>query len=206
MNNSKDTVMVSVASERAEALAGVLIAVVAALMAFSELINNNLEEEMMIAHNNHNSYFSWYQSKSIKQSLKESEYQTLEMIVGEEPSEKAMEKLNNIKSDIKKYSLEKNEILKGSANIPSDEWVQDLEGEMGQIIGVNVWEQIASKLDQATQKFDIGMLFFQISLVLGAVCVIIYDNPRLQKSFIAIMLFCAAVGIGFSVHGYFLSV
>lgn len=206
MNNSKDTVMVSVASERAEALAGVLIAVVAALMAFSELINNNLEEEMMIAHNNHNSYFSWYQSKSIKQSLKESEYQTLEMIVGEKPSEKAMEKLNNIKEDIKKYSLEKNEILKGSANVPSDEWVQDLEGEMGQIIGVNEWEQIASKLDQATQKFDIGMLFFQISLVLGAVCVIIYDNPRLQKSFIVIMLFCAAVGIGFSVHGYFLSV
>ena len=206
MSNSKDTVMVSVASERAEALAGVLIAVVAALMAFSELINNNLEEEMMIAHNNHNSYFSWYQSKSIKQSLKESEYQTLEMIVGEKPSEKAMEKLNNIKEDIKKYSLEKNEILKGSANVPSDEWVQDLEGEMGQIIGVNEWEQIASKLDQATQKFDIGMLFFQISLVLGAVCVIIYDNPRLQKSFIVIMLFCAAVGIGFSVHGYFLSV
>ena len=50
-------VSVSVASERAEAVAGVLIA----LVAIAGLVNNNLEEEMMIAHNRQNSYFSWYQ-------------------------------------------------------------------------------------------------------------------------------------------------
>lgn len=54
MENKKQrkTVEVSVASERAEALGGVLIAFFAALMAISQLVNGELEEEMMIAHNN----------------------------------------------------------------------------------------------------------------------------------------------------------
>jgi len=46
-----ETVEVSVASERAEAYGGVLIAFFAALMAISQLVSGELEEEMMIAHN-----------------------------------------------------------------------------------------------------------------------------------------------------------
>src|SRR6056297_158198 len=70
---NNDTVEVSVASERAEAIGGVLIAFFAALMAISQMVNGELEEEMMIAHNKVVNYSSWYQSKSIKESLKESE-------------------------------------------------------------------------------------------------------------------------------------
>ena len=62
---AKQTVEVSVASERAEAYGGVLIAFFAALMAISQLVNGELEEEMMIAHNKLVNYSSWYQSKSI---------------------------------------------------------------------------------------------------------------------------------------------
>ena len=65
-----DTVQVSVASENAEAIGGVLIAFFAALMAISQMVNGELEEEMMIAHNKVVNYSSWYQSKSIKESLK----------------------------------------------------------------------------------------------------------------------------------------
>ncbi len=49
--NNMDTVQVSVASERAEAVGGVLIAFFSALMAISQMVNGELEEEMMIAHN-----------------------------------------------------------------------------------------------------------------------------------------------------------
>ena len=59
--------------QRTETIGGILIAVFAALLAIAELVNNNLEEEMMISHSQFVNYSNWYQSKSIKQSLKESE-------------------------------------------------------------------------------------------------------------------------------------
>lgn len=203
-------VSVSVASERAEAVGGVLIAFFAALMAVADLVNANLEEEMMIAHNRVNSYSSWYQSKSVKQSLMESELSTLESLKEISGKDTVAQrvfavKIAEVKDNIKKYNLEKTEILLGSSNVPKENQVQDLDGKMGVIQGVKEWEALAEKMDIATQKFDLAMLFFQIALVLGAVCIIIYDNPRLQKSFIALMIVCGIFGIGFAIYGYLLA-
>lgn len=205
-----DTVEVSVASERAEAVGGVLIAFFAALMAISQMINGELEEEMMIAHNKVVNYSSWYQSKSIKESLKESELDNLQAlletgIVQEENIGSIQVKIANVEKQIKKYASEKTEILVGSANIPQEEWAQDLDGEMGKIVGINEWEALAEEYDFATKKFDLGMLFFQISIVLGAVCIIIYDNPLLQKTFIICMVVSGIIGILLSVYGYTLA-
>lgn len=204
------TVQVSVASERAEAIGGVLIAFFAALMAISQLVNGEFEEEMMIAHNKQVSYSSWYQSKSIKESLKEGELDYLEALlntgmVAEEKSGFIQEKIEQTKGLIAKYNAEKTEILFGSANIPKAEWAQDLDGEMGVIVGIKEWETLAEKYDVATKKFDYGMLFFQISIVLGAVCIIIYDNPKLQKTFIVLMMIFGFIGALFSVYGYSIS-
>ncbi len=202
-----DTVEVSVASERAEAIGGVLIAFFAALMAISQMVNGELEEEMMIAHNRVVNYSSWYQSKSIKESLKESELDYLSTLVtsGIIPEEKIASvntKIQSVENQIIKYGKEKNEILIGSSNTPKENWVQDLDGELGAIIGVKEWEQLAEQYDDATKKFDLGMLFFQICIVLGAVCIIIYDNPKLQKGFIVLMIVCGIIGIIMSVYGY----
>lgn len=204
----QEMVSVSVASERAEAVGGVLIAFFAALMAIAQLVNSNLEEEMMIAHNRVTTYSSWYQSKSIKQSLKESELATLkslQILNGNEDNALLQEKIDETESSINKYKAEKTEILLGSSEIPESEWIQDLEGEMGAIVGVKQWEDLAEQMDVSTQRFDLAMLFFQIALVLGAVCIIIYDNPKLQKTFIAGMIACGILGIGFAFYGYFLS-
>ncbi len=215
MNNSRentdqDQVLVSVASERSEALAGVLIAFFAALMAISDLANGNIEEEMRNAQSKNNSYFSWYQSKSVKQSLQESHLATLEIFMKAgmvKPEKEAFikEDIEKTKGDIKRYKAEKKEILEGSANIPTSEWVQDLDGKMGVIVGVKEWEKTAEKLDAATNKFDIGMLFFQISLVLGAVCIVIYDNPPLQRKFTYAMIVTGIIGIIASAYGYWLA-
>ncbi len=209
-NRENEQVMVSLASERTEAFAGVLIAFFAALMAISDLVNSNIEEEMRLAQNKNNSYFSWYQSKSVKQSLQESHLATLETFVKTgmiKPDKEAAlkEEIEETKSDIKRYKAEKKEILEGSAKIPQSDWAQDLDGKMGVIVGVKEWEKKAEKLDIATNKFDIGMLFFQISLVLGAVCIVIYDNPRLQRLFTLAMISTGIIGITFSIYGYFLA-
>lgn len=207
---TNDTVEVSVASERAEAVGGVLIAFFAALMAISQMINGELEEEMMIAHNKVVNYSSWYQSKSIKESLKEGELDYLQVllesgVVLENNKEGIKKKINEITSKIEKYAAEKKEILIGSANTPKEKWAQDLDGEMGKIVGINEWETLTEEYDNATKKFDMGMLFFQISIVLGAVCIIIYDNPKLQKTFIILMIAFGIIGILLSSYGYSLA-
>ncbi|MFH6604254.1 DUF4337 domain-containing protein [Maribacter algicola] len=205
-----EMVEVSVASERAEAVGGVLIAFFAALMAISQMVNGELEEEMMIAHNKVVNYSSWYQSKSIKESLKESELDYLQALLNtgmvvEDKQASILEQVEETKGLIQKYGAEKFEILEGSANIPKTQWVQDLDGELGKIVGVKEWEQLADDYDNATKRFDLGMLFFQISIVLGAVCIIIYDNPKLQKSFITLMIVFGIVGIVMSIYGYMLA-
>lgn len=207
---TNDTVEVSVASERAEAVGGVLIAFFAALMAISQMVNGELEEEMMIAHNKVVNYSSWYQSKSIKESLKESELDYLSALlqsgmVVDENKPIITDKINSVKKKIEKYSAEKIEILIGSKQVGEENWIQDLDGEMGAIVGVKEWEALAEEYDNATKKFDLGMLFFQISIVLGAVCIIIYDNPKLQKTFIATMIICGLIGIAMSSYGYSLA-
>lgn len=207
---NNDTVEVSVASERAEAIGGVLIAFFAALMAISQMVNGELEEEMMIAHNKVVNYSSWYQSKSIKESLKESELDYLSALlesgmVLEENKPAIAKKISLVKEQIGKYGAEKTEILIGSKQVGEANWVQDLDGEMGAIVGVKEWETLAEEYDNATKKFDLGMLFFQISIVLGAVCIIIYDNPKLQKTFIVTMIICGLIGMAMSGYGYSLA-
>ncbi len=193
--------------DRTEAVGAILIAVFAALMAITELVNNNLEEEMMISHNNLVNYYNWYQSKSIKQGLKESEMHYLSALT--ETGIIPNDKLNNIKTKLAetrslmlKYEAEKTEILVGSANVPREHWAQDLDGEMGKIIGINEWEQLTQDYDSATQKLDLGKLLFQICIVLGAVCIVIRENKKLQKNFISLMLMFGAIGILISVYGF----
>ncbi len=207
---NNDTVEVSVASERAEAIGGVLIAFFAALMAIAQLVNGELEEEMMIAHNRVVNYSNWYQSKSIKESLKESELDYLTALlesgmVLEDNKSVILEKIAAVKQGIKKYDLEKTEILIGSNQVGKDNWTQDLDGELGNITGVKEWEALAEEYDTATKKFDLAMLFFQISIVLGAVCIIIYDNPKLQKTFIVLMIISGIVGVIMSMYGFTLA-
>lgn len=76
---------------------------------------------------------------------------------------------------------------------------------MGVIIGVKELQQLAATYDYATKKFDYGMLFFQICIVLGAVCIIIYDNPVLQKSLIVMMIIFGITGTILSIYGYILA-
>jgi hypothetical protein len=179
-------------------------------MAISQMVNGELEEEMMIAHNNVVSYSSWYQSKSIKESLKESELDYLRTliesgIVSEDKRQFIEQKITEVEEKIIKYESEKTEILLGSTSIGEENWAQDLEGEMGQITGVKQWEQLTQNYDYATKKFDYALLFFQICIVLGAVCIIIYDNPVLQKGLIVLMLIFGITGAFLSIYGYLLA-
>ncbi|MCK0190107.1 DUF4337 domain-containing protein [Arenibacter sp. F20364] len=196
--------------QRTETIGGILIAAFAALLAIAELVNNNLEEQMMIAHSQFVNYSNWYQSKSIKQSLKESELDYLNAlletgIIPDDKNKNITTKIAQTKSMVLKYEAEKTEILVGSSNVPRQHWAQDLDGEMGKIVGINQWEELTQNYETATHKFDLGKLLFQICIVLGAVCIIIRDNKKLQKNFIVLMLVFGTIGILISVYGFILA-
>lgn len=200
-----ETIKVSGTPERAKSFSAVLIVVFAALMAIAGMMKSTLEENRMIAHNKHTSYSDWYQAKSIKQILKENELDYLESLLGmgadTNGSGIIKDKIQVTKKLILKYNAEKTEILIGSANIPKEYWAQDLDGEMGKIVGLREWEQLTTDYEIVIKKFNLGMVFFQISIVLGAVCLIIYDRPMLQKGFIFLMIFFGIIGIVISGYG-----
>src|SRR5690606_17394053 len=190
-----------------ETIGSILLVLFAALMAVAELINNNLEEQMMISHNQQVNYANWYQAKSIKQNLKESELDYLNALMesGIIPDNKLQnfkKRIANTKSLVLKYEAEKTEILVGSSTIPSEHWSQDLDGEMGKIIGVNEWETLTRQYDDATQRFDLGKLLFQICMVLSAVCIFIRNNEIIQRNFIGLTLIFGVLGIIISVYGF----
>lgn len=193
-----------------EAIGSILIVLFAALMAVAELLNNNLEEQMMISHNQQVNYANWYQAKSIKQNLKESELDYLSALLesGIIPDKKLQgfkQRMAKTKTQVLKYEAEKTEILVGSSNIPREHWAQDLDGAMGKIIGVNEWEELTRQYENATQKFDLGKLLFQICIVLSAVCIIIRNNEKIQKNFIGLTLVFGTLGLIVSVYGFIMA-
>ncbi|MCG2461010.1 DUF4337 domain-containing protein [Flavobacteriaceae bacterium F89] len=194
-------------NKRTQMAGGILIVFFAVLMGIVQLGNSNLGEKMMIVHNKLGSYSNWYQSKSIKQILKESELDYLQTLLGtglvdDNKTDAVKTKIETTKSMVLKYEAEKTEILVGSANIPMEYWAQDLDGEMGKIIGVKEWWAQADAYEMAAQKFDLGVLFFQISIVLGAVCIIIYDHRRMQQVFIGLMIIFGMLGTAIAGYGY----
>ena len=203
-------VLVSRASERIEAVGGVLIAFFASLLAISQLVGNNIEDARKQAEIQHLEMFNWYQSKSVKQSLQESHLASVQLMARQPAATPAAARYadslaRDIEREIARYGREKHEILVGSSHVPRTEWAQDVDGTLGKVVGVKEWEVTAARLNRAESQFDVSTLFFQVCLVLGAVCVIIYDNPRMQKAFVAGMIGCGAVGVAFAAYGYLLS-
>ncbi|MFC4097057.1 DUF4337 family protein [Euzebyella saccharophila] len=197
-------------SRKIEERGGVLIIFFVALLAIMEVINNSFEKKITDADNNEVSYSDWYNAKSIKQVMKENERDFLIALlstgmIDRERSAAMKEKIEKTKQLVIKYEAEKTEILMGSANIPPSSWAQDLDGEMGKIIGLREWREKAKTLKETVGKINMGILFLQISVVFGVVCLIIQENPKLQQTFTWLMIGSGFIGIALSLYGYILS-
>ncbi|MBU2946900.1 DUF4337 family protein [Zobellia uliginosa] len=187
---------------------GVIIIVLVALLAVMKVVNSKLEEKIARANYKHVSYSSWYNAKSIKQIMKENQRDYLESLrgtglVAEEKLEQLDFRIEMTDDLIKKYEEEKTEILLGSNNIPRAGWSQDLDGEMGKIIGLRTWEEIGLSTRSLVSQIEIGILFLQISILFGVLGLIINENRRLQEAFTAFMIGVAFIGLGVCFYGYY---
>ena len=195
--------------QRTEVIVGLLIIFFAFLMSVMQITNSNLNDKMMIAYNKLISYTNWYQSKSIKKSLKEGEVNYYDALllsntIPEKNRHKIKSKIAASKSLVLKYEAEKAEILIGSSNIPKEYWAQDINRELGKITGINQWESTTIKYDQAINRFDISILFFQVGIILGAVCIITYGHTNIQKALLICMFLFGILGICIALNGYML--
>lgn len=197
-------------NKKIEERGGVLIIFFVALLAIMKVLNNSYEKKILNADNNEVSYSDWYNAKSIKQVMKENERDFLVALLStgmldRERTATMKEKIEKTKELIIKYEAEKTEILMGSTNIPPSSWAQDLDGEMGKIVGLREWREISRNLKDTVGKINLGILFLQISVVFGVICLIINDNAKLQNTFTWFMMASGAIGIFISLYGYALS-
>lgn len=191
-----------------ELLVGVVIAIFAAVLAINDLGAGRYGDDEMIAHNNQTKMFNWYQAKSIKETLFEGQ---LDLLTTLEKTNSIKEEHKNVvdsfkfekAKEIKRYELEKEEILKGSSNVDKDKWVlkDKKTNEKGTTIGAEQWEEEAEKLGSAGDMFDLSSLFLQICIVFGAISLVIQQTST-RKIFFYLMIAMGLTGSAFMISAY----
>lgn len=189
-----------------ETKCGVMIAVFAACMAVSDLFAGKFGDDEIVGTNEKSSAYMWYQSKSIKENLVESQVDLLKSMVAtgaiQANSLKAVQsQIETLSQKARRYSQEKNEILLGSQSVGVENWIQDVGGEFGKIIGAKEIEASLSMLSRAGDKFDLASLFYQLCLVMGAIGLVV-KQPALQQKFLTVMVALGSIGIGFTTWAF----
>lgn len=192
--------------KRFEIWCGLTLAVFAAVLAITDLGAGKYGDDELIAHNQKNGAYLWYQSKGIKETLVEGQRDTLKALVEagsirpeQLPAIQTM--IGSLDADATRYGKEKKEILLGSQAVGQENWAQDVGGEMGKVVGANEWEAQAASLGKAGDLFDYSTFFLQLCLVAGAISLIL-QLDRMRRSFFASMVVLGLVGSGFSVLAF----
>jgi len=193
-------------NRRFETWCGVVIAVFAAVLAITDLGAGKYGDDELIAHNEKNGAYLWYQSKGIKETLVEGQRDTLQALVTAgsiRPEQLAavQEMIRELEANVARYGKEKREILLGSGKVGPENWAQDVAGEMGKVIGAEEWKAKADALNDVGDVFDYSTLFLQICLVMGAISLILQDD-RLRNVFFTSMIVLGLVGLGFSILAF----
>lgn len=185
-----------------EVLCGLTLAVLAAVLAITDIGGGRFGDDEIIAHNQKTNAFNWYQAKAVKESLIEGQRDMLKVMMdsGAIPAktQDQMTKLIfTLNKEIDRYKREKAEILRGSASVGESAWAVEQDGKLGKVKGALEWEQEAEKLGAAGDTFDLAVLFLQICLVMGAISLIL-KGERLRNFFYVSMLGLGGLGSYFS--------
>lgn len=185
------------------------ITVFAAFLAINGLFGGKYGDDEMIAHQKQTQMFTWYQSKGQKKMLAENKKDIIEIF--EKSGDISGQHLKYLDSlsettekDIKRYSDEQNEIRQGSIAVGKSNWVQEQDGELGKIIGAEEYKIEADKLGRAGDFFDYGDLALNLSLVLGAVSLIL-NGKRQKLLYLNITFVLGVIGGGLTAYAMFIA-
>jgi hypothetical protein len=188
--------------DRFEMIAGIIIAVFTAILAINGLSGSSYVQSALLANSEKVNAYDWYNTKGIKQILVEGQKDTLDSLLASgavnstnrQPIEDYSEELSK---KIDKYIKEKNEILLGSDNISQEDWIQDVDGKLGQVVGAKDWEKEIAVNNLAGAKSDLAELFLQIGLVLGAISLVM-QTRKTKWVFLYAMIVTGMVGSFFA--------
>jgi hypothetical protein len=94
------------------------------------------------------------------------------------------------------------EILQGSNSVGMSNWTQKINGKLGKVSGANELEKTIIQLERASNKFDMAALLLEITMVIGALGVLI-RNETTKCIYLCMMLSLGIAGaILFSVGLY----
>ncbi|MBL8421118.1 MAG: DUF4337 domain-containing protein [Dechloromonas sp.] len=189
-----------------EMICGLTLAILAAVLAITDLGAGKYGDDEIIAHNQKANAFEWYQAKGIKESLVVGQRDLLRIllesqVIPPEAEGKMGKLLSSLETDIGRYQKERKEILLGSKAVGQENWVLDEDGKLGQVKGAREWEAETKALGAAGDTFDIATFFLQICLVMGAISLIL-KGKRMRNSFYGMMVLLGAVGAAYSVMAF----
>ena len=189
-----------------EIICGLTLAVLAAVLAVTDLGAGKYGDDEIIAHNQKANAFQWYQAKGIKQSLVEGQRDMIRImldsgVIPAENREKMSGMMAGLDAEIGRYKQERKEIMLGSRGVGQENWVLDEGGKLGQVKGAREWEAETTTLGAVGDTFDIATFFLQICLVMGAISLII-KGVRMRNTFYGLMLLLGVVGTTYSVMAY----
>jgi len=201
----EESVTIEDGNSRFEMIAGIVIAIFTAILAINGLAGDSYGSSILLDNTEKVSAYDWYNSKGIKQILAEGQADTMtglleSGVIAAGKQADFQKEIDKITANSDRYIKEKNEILKGSANIPQNEWIQDVDGELGQVVGAQEWEQEIEKLDKAGSKSDLADLFLQICLVMGAVSLVM-QKPKYKRLFLGLAGVLGVLGTIFCIVG-----
>jgi DNA repair exonuclease SbcCD ATPase subunit len=185
-------------SNRFEMLCGIVLSIFASILAATQIGDGHYGSEELKAINEKAQAFQWHQSKGIKQSLVEGQMGLMETLlksgsIATKDTATFTKNIQKLKKKVERYEKEKNEILNGSAVVGKANWVQDVNGEMGKVIGAKEWEKAAEKYNEIGDKFEMASLFLQLCIVMGGVSLVI-QNKNTKRIFFGLMVGLGSIG------------
>ncbi len=189
-----------------ELICGVTIALLAAILAITDLGASKYGDDEIIGNNARANVYACYQSKSIKQSLIEGQRDLLKALmesgaVRGELTQTLQDHVRDLDGQIERYAREKKELLLGSAAVGRENWAQEIDGELGKVVGAKEWDRKVDALAAAGDLFDLAVLFLQLCLVVGAVSLVL-QKPSLKWGFYWAMVGLGMVGIVYSIRAF----
>jgi hypothetical protein len=183
---------------RYEILFGITLAIFAAILAINDLGGGKFGDDELQLSNEKTSAYLWYQSKGIKESLAEGQRDLIKTLLAGQAIDSAhQDSLETLQTDldrrISRYKDEKKEILLGSKAVGQEKWVQDVEGVLGKVVGAKEIEVKLEQLGKAGDAFDLANLFLQLSLVLGAIGILMMGQ-RIKMTFYGLMILSGVTG------------
>jgi hypothetical protein len=188
-----------------ENIFALFMAILAASLAINDLMGGRYGDDEIMLTNEKSNQFMWYQSKSIKEYVVKGQLDTLDTLLKSGTINAAsipafIDQKKDLQENIKRYQKEKQEIMLGSNAVGKENWVQDIDGKLGQVVGAKEIEGKLSKLSFAGDKFDMASLFFQLALVIGALGILI-KKKKIKEYALLSLFVLGGSGLIFSIKG-----